>query len=330
MKFRLKQHATVGFTLVELLVVIAIIGILIALLLPAIQEARESGRNLECLNHLRQVGLAALNHEQAIKYYPTGGWGSNWVGDADRGYGLAQPGGFFYNILPFMELKSLHNMSKGTHDSSSGSLASAKAANSMAMSVFNCPSRRTAPLLPAVEPSLSTIVNCAKFDIGTDKLFHSDYKANAGSVQLCWDTGPNSWAEAEAGIGFKNSARSNNGISFQRSAVTIKVIPGGTSHTYLAGEKCLNPDNYFSGKDPSDDFPFLGSDAYNLYCWASAAPMRDRRGMVSRSYGSIHPYTFNMLLCDGSVNSVSYEIEFETFKRSANRYVDKTPAIMPN
>jgi prepilin-type N-terminal cleavage/methylation domain-containing protein len=330
MKFRLQQHQTSGFTLVELLVVIAIIGILIALLLPAVQQARESARNLECSNHLKQVGMAAMNHEQTQKFYPTGGWGSNWVGDADRGYGRSQPGGFFYNILTFMELKSFRDMLKGTRNSSPGAMEAAKTGNCMAMSVFNCPSRRTAPLSPAVQSSLSNVVNCAKINIGTDVLFHSDYIANAGSVKLTWSPGPASWADAEAGIGFKASAKSNNGISYQRSAVAVKVILGGTSHTYLAGEKYLNPDNYYSGRDTSDDMPFLGSDDENIYGWASVTPMRDRRGLTANSFGSNHPYSFNMVRCDGSVTSVSFDIEMATFTRAANRYVDKTPAISTN
>src|SRR5262245_41163640 len=92
-----------GFTLVELLVVVAIIGILVALLLPAIQSARESARKAQCADNIKNLTLAALNHHDVIRHFPTGGWGWSWVGDPDRGFGKDQTGGWMFNILPFIE-----------------------------------------------------------------------------------------------------------------------------------------------------------------------------------------------------------------------------------
>jgi prepilin-type N-terminal cleavage/methylation domain-containing protein len=99
-----------GFTLVELLVVIAIIGILVALLLPAVQAAREAARRTACKNHVRQLALASLVHEDAVGIFPSGGWGWNWVGDNDRGTGADQPGGWVFSLLPFIEETSGYDL----------------------------------------------------------------------------------------------------------------------------------------------------------------------------------------------------------------------------
>lgn len=90
-----------GFTLVELLVVIAIIGILVGLLLPAVQAAREAARRAQCMNNVRQIGLALTNYESAYKRFPSG-W-VDWKQTTKPGWSMSQA------ILPFMEQSNLYS-----------------------------------------------------------------------------------------------------------------------------------------------------------------------------------------------------------------------------
>jgi len=134
-----------GFTLVELLVVIAIIGILIALLLPAIQAARESARTIQCKNNLKQMGLAVNSHLSAFRTFPSAGWGWDWVGDANRGGGASQMGGWLYQILPNMEQNNLYRLASST--------SGCQQMISTPVSTFNCPSRRNGgPYVHIVDP----------------------------------------------------------------------------------------------------------------------------------------------------------------------------------
>src|SRR5690242_9991349 len=132
-----------AFTLVELLVVIAIIGILVALLLPAVQAAREAARRAECQNHLKQIGIAFLNHENARKILPGAGWSCFYVGDPLWGSGRSQPGGWMYQILPYVEEQALYDL-PGDGDKTNILAQQNKGAFTMQqtpVATFNCPSR---------------------------------------------------------------------------------------------------------------------------------------------------------------------------------------------
>ena len=123
-----------------MLVVITIIGILISLLLPAVQSVREAARRTQCSNNLRQLALAALQHETANRFLPSGGWGWGWVGDPDHEYGLGQPGGWIYSVLPYLDQQNLHDMQSGTTGAARATAAWTTIQTPLA--IFNCPWRR--------------------------------------------------------------------------------------------------------------------------------------------------------------------------------------------
>ena len=137
---KVRRFTPHGFTLVELLVVIAIIGILIGLLLPAVNSAREAGRRAQCQNNLTQIAKAFLNHESAHGFLPTGGWGTKWMGDPNQGFGKSQPGGWAYNILPDIDQGNLWQL--GINSTGNNQQAAAQTLWATTISIYNCPSPR--------------------------------------------------------------------------------------------------------------------------------------------------------------------------------------------
>jgi prepilin-type N-terminal cleavage/methylation domain-containing protein/prepilin-type processing-associated H-X9-DG protein len=135
-----------GFTLVELLVVITIIGILISLLLPAVQAAREAARRAQCNNNMKQLGLAVLNHESALKTFPSGGWTAIVMGSPDRGSGARQGGSWLFSILPYLEQSGLYNLAAGK--TGTPLQAAVGTTVSTPVAAFYCPSRRQAKAYP--------------------------------------------------------------------------------------------------------------------------------------------------------------------------------------
>jgi prepilin-type N-terminal cleavage/methylation domain-containing protein len=246
--------ARLGFTLVELLVVIAIIGILIALLLPAIQAAREAARRSQCKNNLKQLAQAAQSHLSSQRFFPSGGWGWQWVGDPDRGYGVNQPGGWAYSLLAYLELRSLRDIGKGLQGSAkSDALAKMQTYTS---GIFNCPSRRGATVGPYGDSNIlnatQSILKLMPPDGGGAR---GDYAGNGGSDFTAWSAGsiggPSTSDVTTAGWGPSTwgpiQTNRSNGVIYQGSQCGVRQIPDGTTKTYLFGEKCLQPQHY----DPS-------------------------------------------------------------------------------
>ncbi len=311
----------VGFTLVELLVVITIIGILIALLLPAVQAAREAARRLQCQNNLKQMALACLGHEQANGFFPTGGWSFFWLGDPDRGFNKKQPGGWIYNILPYLEQQPLHDLGAGQNNT--GKKTAALTLAHTLLTTANCPSRRPNMLYPnAYNGNTFVAYNAGGVynDASNNVLAHADYAANVGNALVVSTLGPDSM-DIESSYAWVDGSIYSGAI-YQRSEVKIAEISDGTSNTFLVGEKYLNPYNYATGLDDADNENlYAGFNNDTLRCAAAAhLPFQDTAGGSNYDcFGSAHAGGFHMAFCDGSVQTINYSINSDAYECLGNR-----------
>ncbi len=312
-----RPSSTRAFTLVELLVVITIIGILIALLLPAVQSAREAARRMQCSNNLKQMALGVLNHECQQGFYPTNGFypegqnGTWYVGKPDSGFGEKQCGGWFYNILPFIEQQSVHDVGAGDSDAVRKVKWTVQVAQPLP--VANCPSRResiTYGLGPYYNVDYWSPMGVINKPAGLAKI---DYAVNAGGTAKQWNYDPAVFGK-------------HTGISYAHSMVRVADVTDGTSNTYALGEKYLSPDAYV----PVDGvYACYGDNAsmYSAHDWTVArytyydsghpeysyVPCQDQGGLPGEirdsSFGSAHSSGLNMAFCDGSVRTISYSID---------------------
>jgi prepilin-type N-terminal cleavage/methylation domain-containing protein/prepilin-type processing-associated H-X9-DG protein len=285
-----------AFTLIELLVVIAIIAVLIALLLPAVQAAREAARRSQCVNNLKQMGIALHNYHDVQGKFPSGRPGNAFAlagGDFNAASG-------FVSLLAYMEQTPLYNawnfsLVFGVTNGTGGQVANALVNTTVASSrvnIFNCPSDTSAPTVDLSGTGRNDIPKVAG-------LSTSSYAFMAGTFGP-----PNTQANKD----------SNNGFAHYcvKGPNSIVNILDGTSNTLAVGETSYNDGIYPAGTNNAAAGSF-NAWSVNLR-WSSnfrssvnppnTPPNQGafRDGVTNGAFGSRHPGGLNFLFADGSVH----------------------------
>jgi prepilin-type N-terminal cleavage/methylation domain-containing protein/prepilin-type processing-associated H-X9-DG protein len=307
-----------GFTLVELLVVIAVIGVLVALLLPAIQAAREAARRSSCINNLKQIGVALLNHESAYKEFPEGislptsGNRANW--------------GWAAHLLPYMEQQDLYdaldvkaNNLRESFDSATNKDAYVALLRTRVES-YICPSD-TPPLVNRSWFQRKLVTGVSYPDPEDENpnpnqlaVATASYVGNLGWTRL-------DWTKYNTGLGIGPGPYPARGVLVLNHGVRISEISDGTSKTIAVGERHWEYSN-----DPRSGGPVQGAiwaggprtgfGGGTQYVSATAtladASVQQNNGIIQqdRTYSSAHPGGCNYVFADGSVQFITDTINF--------------------
>ena len=331
----LRRNHLRGFTLVELLVVIAIIGVLVALLLPAVQAARESARRMQCTNNLKQIGLACHNFHDAKKSLPPA---------YTAGQGFAT---WLMLIMPYSEEASAYEARNPDWSFYADINAGDMMKNQVPM--YLCPSRRSPPQICLPEPRGSVtdrVGACADYALcGGDGTYLDDgtsFAPNSTNVRF-YLHGPHAASGAGCDVGdtyVLSGTAPNQQLVKYKMFRNFKTITDGTSQTLLAGEKHLHPDH-------SGDFNWGDSSFYNdnnsqsssrvagpLYPLASdpkdsTFDLSGAANVVGRYhykvFGSDHSGAIcQFVFCDGSVHGLLPTINGTVLGNLANRADGKT------
>ena len=305
---RLAVRSRSAFTLIELMVVITIISILIALLLPAVQAARESARVVQCQNHLKQIALACHNYESVFKELP-GYAGEDFP--VFVGYRLPHRSNedlsgdsWIVQILPKMEQTPLASGLKGFASSDTITpTPEVRKIVSVPVETLNCPTRRDSRPYPLV---------------GT-------YQARYGDQGARTDYAMNGGSAIQSETNDLHIEVQHDGVWQMGKRTKTNRIFDGLSNTYLVGEKAMDSLRYTTGDCFGDRSPIAGwNDAWqtshSYVRYAARQPQIDRVNscLVCHDFGSAHFAGWSVAHADGSVTMMSYYMDRELHRALAS------------
>lgn len=332
-----------AFTLVELLVVIAIIGVLVALLLPAVQAAREAARRSQCTNNLKNIGLACLNHHDAKKCFPQSipQWGfdnrtaecggsNNVASNVEQTPATDYNGkGWIVDVLPYVEQSAIHSqiianytglfVARANAGRGMGAMAIREIVKTQ-LPILSCPSDESA----APSENQQWYWN---LQAGTTTATTS-YKGCIGDSLLSVDAAPCSTtvdppASVASGSPDTHSTMSNNGI-FQRTSIwrplNLRSVTDGSSNTFLVGENVVFTD-YHSAAFFSDGDWATCSIPLN-YLPVNLTPEQFKDATLSKSvrgFKSLHAGGAQFVMADGSVQFVQEGIDTISYRALSTR-----------
>lgn len=317
----MKNRTRPAFTLVELLVVIAIVGILMGLLLPAVQQARESARRIHCQNNLKQIALATALYHDARRHLPPARFARRPGEPEVYQCALDQPS-WFVHLLPYMEQTNLY---RGFNIFESVEQA-APEAMSTPLSFFICPTRRSLDTAIGQETIIEQRAPCGCG--GTSERVPGgalgDYAANHGDVSPGARGEPTDFYYAGNGTGAIISVRpmckGGQAVGWI-DKLTFASLNDGTTNTFLAGEAHVPWEKI--GVPPTDGPIYTGLEFSAIArVGGPGVPIvrnRFQDSPLTFQFGSYHPAICNFAFADGSVQAISETIDTINLGRLCHR-----------